>query len=186
MAHLSGDAQGLCWCQCAHCTYTVCRASPSCAHQSCALCLESCVHPSLPIPSCPQHAHTGRFRFTSPTPCIIHEAWVCFTHPPLEPPADKSRRRGEPLALDLKGVALADGDSGGPGLVAAAQLTARLEAKTRDAQVCVRMSARGGGVAGVFGRWSGGCSMLAVTVQQVVARCSAVSLMSGQTPVCDT
>lgn len=95
------------------------------------------LHPPLSPFAPNQHGDTVRFSFSSPTPCIIHEAWACFTHPPLEPLADRSRRRGEPLALDLKGVAVADGDTGGPGLVAAAQLTARLEAKTRDAQVCV-------------------------------------------------
>lgn len=165
----------LCECQCAHCTHvSVPHSECQCAHslQSIAgaphLALSgvlSCVHPSSPTPPPTPRTHAftypRRFSFTSPTPCIIHEAWACFTHPPLEPSADRSRRRGEPLTLALKGVAVADGDSGGPGLVAAGQLSAQLEAKTRDAQVwvcvCVCVPARGGEVAGVVGQCSDGC-----------------------------
>lgn len=63
------------------------------------------------------------------------ECWSCFTHPPLEPPADRSRRRGEPLTLTLRGVAVRDGDSAGPTAVAAARLQQAVNSKTRDAQV---------------------------------------------------
>lgn len=94
-------------------------------------------HPLTPppprLPPCPS---VHRFSFTAPTPGVFHESWVCFTHPPLEPPADKSRRRGDPLALELKGVAVADGDNGGPVVVAAAALRQKMDIKTRDAQVC--------------------------------------------------
>jgi hypothetical protein len=79
-----------------------------------------------------------RFTFTAPSPGVYHETWACFTHPPLEPPADRSRRRGAPLPLHLQGTVVPDGDSPGPVMVAAGQLKARVEQKTRDTQVCLR------------------------------------------------
>ena len=84
---------------------------------------------------------------------MFHESWSCFTHPPLEPPADRSRRRGEPITLNLQGVAVADGDNGGPVLVAADAIRKRIDTKTRDAQVCV---VGGGGVLVDFtSQWEG-------------------------------
>lgn len=79
-----------------------------------------------------------RFSFTPSCPGVYHESWSCFTHPPLEPPADRSRRRGEPICLQLKGIAVTDGDSGGPTLVAAERLQQDVHNKTRDAQVMIK------------------------------------------------
>lgn len=67
---------------------------------------------------------------------MFSEAWSCFTHPPLEPSADRRRRRGEPIPLLLRGVAVAAADdAAGPTAVAAAALADRVAASARDIQV---------------------------------------------------
>jgi hypothetical protein len=96
-------------------------------------CATSLSHSRLPHPPLSPH----RFTFSAPAPGVYHEAWSCFTHPPLEPHVDRSRRRGEPLPLHLQGTAVPDGDSPGPVLVAAGHIKARIEQNTRDTQVGV-------------------------------------------------
>eukprot|EP00775_Hariotina_reticulata_P007579 gene7579-7783_t len=61
----------------------------------------------------PGEAKSFRFMFKFSVPGIFHEFWQMNCHPPLEADVSSRRRKGEPITLNIKGVAVAGPDDGG-------------------------------------------------------------------------
>lgn len=80
---------------------------------------------------CPSH----RFHFTSPYPGVFHEAWQMHTHPPLAACLSRRSKQGDPIAVMMRGVAVAGPDGAARLQVQQEQLEARLTVQDRDVQV---------------------------------------------------